>query len=125
MFNLFKLNFIPAITKNTTQRYRHYVSYGDAPKDGFFTSFVKNHFINYPTPMNLTYMWSFGSLSAFCLIIQIISGLFLSMYYVPDMEHAFRSVQYIMRDVKYGWFIRYLYSNGASMFYIVLYIHEH
>lgn len=92
-------------------------------RDGFFTRFIKDHLINYPTPININYMWSFGSLAGVCLVIQILSGLFLAMYYVPDTKHAFDSIEYIMRDVKNGWFVRYLHSNGASMFFIVLYLH--
>jgi len=79
--------------------------------------------VQYPTPGNLTYSWGFGSLAGICLIIQILSGIFLSMHYNPHVDHAFNSVEHIMRDVNYGWFVRYTHSNGASMFFIVIYMH--
>jgi len=79
--------------------------------------------INYPTPSNLTYFWNFGSYALFCLIIQIVSGLFLAMHYVPDINLAFASVEHIMRDVNNGWLLRYIHANGASMFFIVVYTH--
>jgi len=62
-------------------------------------------------------------LAAFCLGIQIVTGIFLAMFYVPSIESAFSSVQYIMRDVNYGWLIRYIHANGASFFFICVYIH--
>ena len=82
-------------------------------------SFVDSHIINYPTPINLNYMWSFGSLAGLSLVIQIITGIFLAMHYTPYVELAFNSVEHIMRDVNNGWLIRYLHANGASMFFIV------
>nr|YP_005090356.1 cytochrome b [Phaeodactylum tricornutum]ADY18532.1 cytochrome b [Phaeodactylum tricornutum]QII42437.1 cytochrome b [Phaeodactylum tricornutum] len=84
---------------------------------------MDSHIIHYPTPINLTYAWSFGSLAGICLVIQIISGVFLSMHYTPHIDLAFSSVEYIMRDVKNGWLIRYIHANGASMFFIVVYAH--
>jgi quinol-cytochrome oxidoreductase complex cytochrome b subunit len=92
-------------------------------KNNYFFSFLDSHLIHYPTPTNLTYAWSFGSLAGICLIIQIITGVFLATHYTPNMELAFNSVQYIMRDVPNGWFFRYVHANGASMFFIVVYIH--
>jgi quinol-cytochrome oxidoreductase complex cytochrome b subunit len=86
-------------------------------------SYVFNHLFYYPTSRNLTYTWSFGSLAGFCLIIQIVSGLFLTMHYIPSAECAFASIEHIMRDVNYGWFIRYLHANGASLFFFLLYLH--
>ena len=86
-------------------------------------SFVDSHIINYPTPINLNYMWSFGSTAGLCLVIQIITGIFLAMHYTPHIEYAFSSVEHIMRDVNNGWLIRYLHANGASMFFIVTYSH--
>lgn len=86
-------------------------------------SLLYNHLITYPTPLNISYFWSFGVLSAFCLGVQIISGVFLAMFYTPHIDLAFSSVEYIMREVHNGWFIRYLHANGASMFFIVVYIH--
>jgi len=78
---------------------------------------------NYPTPTTITYFWSFGSLAGLCLVIQIITGIFLVMHYTPNINLAFISVEHIMRDVNYGWLLRYIHANGASMFFIVLYIH--
>lgn len=89
----------------------------------YFFAFIANHIIYYPTPVSLTYAWSFGSLAGICLVVQLISGLFLSMHYSPNIELAFSSVEYIMRDVPNGWLIRYVHANGASMFFIVVYLH--
>jgi len=86
-------------------------------------AFISSHIIEYPTPLNLNYMWSFGSIAGICLIIQIITGIFLAMYYTPHVDYAFLSVEYIMRNVNNGWIIRYLHSNGASIFFIVIYCH--
>jgi ubiquinol-cytochrome c reductase cytochrome b subunit len=83
----------------------------------------KNHIVTYPTPYNITYFWSFGFLAGFMLVNQILTGLFLAMYYMNNIENAFDSVEFIMRNVNYGWFIRYLHSNGASFFFIILYLH--
>jgi quinol-cytochrome oxidoreductase complex cytochrome b subunit len=84
---------------------------------------VDSHIINYPTPINLTYLWSFGSAAGICLVIQIVTGIFLAMHYTPHVDLAFASVEHIMRDVNNGWLIRYLHANGASMFFIVVYCH--
>ena len=86
-------------------------------------SFVDSHIINYPTPINLNYMWSFGSTAGICLAIQILTGIFLAMHYSSHVDYAFSSVEHIMRDVNNGWLIRYLHANGASMFFIVTYCH--
>jgi len=86
-------------------------------------SFVDSHIINYPTPVNLNYMWSFGSTAGLCLVIQIVTGIFLAMHYTPHIDYAFSSVEHIMRDVNNGWLIRYMHANGASMFFIVTYSH--
>jgi len=86
-------------------------------------AFVDSHIIDYPTPINLNYMWSFGSAAGLCLVIQIITGIFLAMHYTPHVDVAFMSVEHIMRDVNNGWLIRYLHANGASMFFIVVYCH--
>jgi len=77
----------------------------------------------YPTPLNLTYFWNFGVYSLLCLFIQILTGLFLAMHYVPHTDYAFHSVEYIMREVSYGWLFRYLHANGASMFFFVVFVH--
>jgi len=86
-------------------------------------SFVDSHIIDYPTPINLNYMWSFGSTAGICLVVQIITGIFLAMHYTPHVDLAFNSVEHIMRDVNNGWLLRYLHANGASMFFIVVYSH--
>ena len=78
---------------------------------------------NYLSPSNFTYLWSLGSMALICLFIQIISGLFLSMFYVPDIAMAFMSVEYIDRELYYGWLIRYIHMNGASIFFLVVYLH--
>jgi len=83
----------------------------------------KNSFFYLPTPLNISFMWNFGSLLGLCLIIQIISGLFLAIQYTPNVLNAFYRIIYIRRDVNWGWFLRILHSNGASMFFICLYIH--
>nr|YP_009541975.1 cytochrome b [Synarthrophyton chejuense]AYR06645.1 cytochrome b [Synarthrophyton chejuense] len=88
-----------------------------------FINIVNNHLINYPTPINIHYAWNFGFLASMCLIIQIITGIFLAMHYTPHAELAFTSLEHIMRDVNYGWLLRYIHANGASMFFIVVYLH--
>jgi len=84
---------------------------------------VKSHFMDYPTPINITYFWGFGSIAGFCLIFQLITGICLAMHYVPNIYCAFNCVEHIMRDVNYGWFLRYAHANGASMLFAVVYIH--
>jgi ubiquinol-cytochrome c reductase cytochrome b subunit len=79
--------------------------------------------IDFPTPKNLNYWWTFGGILAVCLGIQLVTGIVLAMHYVPHVDHAFASVERIMRDVNYGWLIRYMHANGASMFFIAVYIH--
>nr|YP_009663647.1 cytochrome b [Diorhabda carinata]QCW06692.1 cytochrome b [Diorhabda carinata] len=84
---------------------------------------INNSLITFPTPSNISYMWNFGSLLGICLMIQIFTGLFLAMHYCPNIELAFNSVAHICRDVNYGWLLRTLHANGASFFFICLYIH--
>jgi len=86
-------------------------------------SILINHLIYYPSPINLSYAWSFGSLAGVCLVIQMVTGIFLAMHYTPHIDYAFSSVEHIMRDVNNGWLIRYMHANGASMFFIVVYCH--
>lgn len=86
-------------------------------------SFVASHIIDYPTPININYLWSFGSAAGICLGIQILTGIFLAMHYTPNIEYAFNSVEHIMRDVTSGWFIRYVHANGASFFFLTVYVH--
>jgi len=89
----------------------------------YIISIFTNHLIKYPTPININYAWSFGSLAGICLIIQILTGIFLAMHYTAHIDLAFSSVEHIMRDVNNGWLIRYAHANGASMFFIVVYCH--
>ncbi|MDO8288696.1 MAG: cytochrome b N-terminal domain-containing protein [Parvibaculum sp.] len=79
--------------------------------------------VSYPVPKNLNYWWTFGGILTFMLVVQIITGVVLAMHYVPTTALAFASVEHIMRDVNYGWVIRYTHANGASMFFIAVYIH--
>jgi quinol-cytochrome oxidoreductase complex cytochrome b subunit len=79
--------------------------------------------VDYPTPKNLNYWWNFGSLAGIVLVVMIATGIFLAMQYTAHVDFAFESVERIMRDVNYGWLMRYMHSNGASMFFIVVYIH--
>ncbi|MDB5440058.1 MAG: ubiquinol cytochrome oxidoreductase [Caulobacteraceae bacterium] len=80
-------------------------------------------FVDYPTPRNLNYWWTFGGILAFCLATQIATGIVLAMHYTPNAAMAFDSVEHIMRDVNHGWLIRYVHSNGASMMFIAVYLH--
>jgi len=84
---------------------------------------LSHHLQSYPTPKNLNYWWTFGGILTFCLITQIVTGLVLAMHYVAHVDHAFQSIEHIMRDVNYGWLIRYVHANGASMFFLAVYIH--
>lgn len=84
---------------------------------------IHSSFIAYPTPRNLNYWWTFGGILSFMLGVQIITGIILAMHYTPESTMAFNSVESIVRDVNYGWLLRYLHSNGASMFFIAVYIH--
>jgi len=84
---------------------------------------LAHHINDYPTPKNLNYWWTFGGILTFFLIIQIITGLVLAMHYIAHADLAFGSVEHIMRDVNYGWLIRYLHANGSSMFFLAVYIH--
>jgi ubiquinol-cytochrome c reductase cytochrome b subunit len=86
-------------------------------------SFMKHQLDEYPTPKNLNYWWNFGSLAGLVLVIMIVTGITLAMQYTPNVDMAFNSVERIMRDVNYGWLIRYMHMNGASFFFIVVYIH--
>jgi len=84
---------------------------------------LSNHLKEYPTPKNLNYWWTFGGILTFCLIAQIVTGVILGMHYIAHADLAFESVEHIMRDVNYGWLIRYVHANGASMFFLAVYIH--
>lgn len=80
-------------------------------------------FVDFPTPKNLNYWYTFGGILTVCLVVQIITGVVLAMHYTPHTDMAFASVEHIMRDVNYGWLMRYIHANGASMFFIAVYIH--
>ncbi|MGF1544611.1 MAG: cytochrome bc complex cytochrome b subunit [Parvularculaceae bacterium] len=80
-------------------------------------------FVDFPTPKNLNYWYTFGGILAICLVVQILTGVILAMHYTPHVDHAFESVEHIMRDVNYGWLMRYVHANGASMFFIAVYLH--
>nr|UOU85043.1 cytochrome b [Silo pallipes] len=84
---------------------------------------LTNSLINLPAPSNISFWWNMGSLLGLCLIIQILTGLFLTMNYTPNIEMAFDSVNHIYRNVNYGWFIRTMHANGASFFFIIMYFH--
>jgi ubiquinol-cytochrome c reductase cytochrome b subunit len=85
--------------------------------------FTADHMMDFPTPKNLNYWWTFGGILALCLGTQIVTGIILAMHYDPSGAGAFNSVQHIMRDVNYGWLIRYIHANGAAMFFLAVYIH--
>jgi len=86
-------------------------------------SLANSYLIDSPQPANISYMWNFGSLLGVCLVIQILTGVFLAMHYCGNVELAFVSVEHIMRDVNYGWFLRYCHANVASFFFLFLYFH--
>ena len=84
---------------------------------------ANSYFIDSPQPSNISYLWNFGSLLGLCLVLQILTGIFLAMHYTPNVEMAFNSVEHIMRDVNSGWLIRYTHANVASFFFIFVYAH--
>lgn len=84
---------------------------------------VNNMLIDLPEPSNISYMWGFGSILGLCLVIQLVTGIMLAMHYIPHVDLAFNSVEHIMRDVNYGWVLRYFHANGASMFFFIVYLH--
>nr|YP_010586223.1 cytochrome b [Gumaga orientalis]UZZ43985.1 cytochrome b [Gumaga orientalis] len=86
-------------------------------------SIINNSLVKLPTPSNISYMWNMGSLLGLILIIQILTGLFLTMYYTPNIQLAYYSVNYIYRNVNYGWLIRMIHCNGASFFFLLIYMH--
>ena len=87
------------------------------------SSFIKNHLTQYYAPKNFNFWYFFGALALFVFVMQILTGIFLTMHYKPDASMAFESVEYIMRDVSFGWLIRYMHSTGASLFFVVVYLH--
>ena len=80
-------------------------------------SILVRELVDYPTPLTITYFWSFGSLAGIFLVVQLLTGIFLAMHYTPHVNYAFTSVEHIMRDVEYGWLLRYIHANGASFFF--------
>src|SRR5271169_5960374 len=105
---------------------------GSGKSGGFFqwidqrfplTKLWKEHLAEYYAPKNFNFWYYFGSLALLVLVIQLVSGIFLAMHYKPSAAEAFGSVEYIMRDVNWGWLLRYLHSTGASAFFIVVYLH--
>ena len=84
---------------------------------------INEHLAEYYTPRNFNFWYFFGGLAVVMLIMQLVTGIFLTMHYKPDAEYAFASVEYIMRDVEWGWFIRYMHSTGASAFFVIIYLH--
>ena len=86
-------------------------------------AFMNHQLVDYPTPRNLNYWWNFGSLAGIALVIQIVTGIVLAFHYTPQADLAFASVEHIMRNVNYGWLLRYVHANGASMFFTVVFIH--
>ena len=106
--------------------------YQYTPKNGFskwldkrlpLLRFADENLLSFPTPKNLNYFYTFGFILTMCLVTQIITGIVLAMHYVPNTSLAFDSIEHIMRDVNYGWLIRYMHSNGASMFFLAVFIH--
>jgi len=89
-----------------------------------FARIAHDQFLAYPTPRNLNYWWTFGGILAFMLGVQIATGIVLALHYVPTPDGAFDSVEKIMRDVNWGWLLRYTYAVGASMFFLAVYIHS-
>jgi ubiquinol-cytochrome c reductase cytochrome b/c1 subunit len=84
---------------------------------------IHSSFVAYPVPRNLNYFWTFGGILSLMLVAQIVTGITLAMHYTPHVDYAFSSVEHIMRDVNWGWFLRYAHANGASMFFVAVYIH--
>ena len=84
---------------------------------------MQKEYGTFPTPRNFNYFWNFGALAMINLLVMIATGIFLSMHYTAHVNLAFDSVERIMRDVNYGWLLRYAHANGASMFFIVIYVH--
>jgi ubiquinol-cytochrome c reductase cytochrome b subunit len=86
-------------------------------------SFLRKHLVDYAVPRNLTFLWSTGFLAGIVLVMMIATGIVLAMHYDPDPRNAFNSIEHIMRDVNYGWLLRYIHMNGASFFFFIVYLH--
>ena len=94
-------------------------------KSHAFLRLVNSYMVDSPQPANISYLWNFGSLLGVCLIIQILTGVFLAMHYTPHVDFAFNSVEHIMRDVNAGYILRYTHANVASFFFIFVYAQTH
>lgn len=92
-------------------------------KKGVLANFLYEFAVMYPSPSNLNYFFNFGFLALVCLVAQIVTGIILAMHYTPHVDLAFLSVEHIMRDVNYGYFLRYAHANGASAFFFIVYLH--
>lgn len=92
-------------------------------RNSLLSNFLYEFAILYPTPSNLSYFWNFGFLALICLVFQILTGVILAMHYTPHVDLAFLSIEHIMRDVNYGYFLRYAHANGASAFFFIVYVH--
>jgi len=84
---------------------------------------MHGQFVDFPTPRNLNYLWTFGAILSFCLVVQLITGIILAMHYIPSGDRAFESIEHVMRDVNWGWLMRYSHAVGASMFFVAVYVH--
>jgi ubiquinol-cytochrome c reductase cytochrome b subunit len=84
---------------------------------------INSSVVDLPTPSSLSYFWNFGSLLGVCLVIQLVTGIFLAMHYTSHIQNSFDSIHHILRDVNYGWLLKHLHTNGASLFFICIYIH--
>ena len=89
----------------------------------FLYRLLYEYLYRYPTSSNINIFWNFGVLSGFCLVLQIATGIFLSMYYTATTIDAMSSIEHMMRDINYGWLVRYAHANGASAFFVAVYIH--
>ena len=121
---------LPATSNNVKKRYlsqwpvEQYIIYTmRLLKTHPILGLMNSYMVDSPQPASISYMWNFGSLLGACLVIQIITGITLAMHYTPNIDLAFVSVEHIMRDVHYGWLIRYMHANVASFFFIFVYLH--
>ena len=92
-------------------------------KNNVLLRLVNSYIVDSPEPASISYLWNFGSLLGVCLVIQILTGVFLAMHYCPNIDLSFQSVEHIMRDVNNGWALRYIHANTASFFFIFVYAH--
>ena len=92
-------------------------------KSNVILRLLNSYIVDSPQPANISYSWNFGSLLGVCLILQIVTGIFLAMHYKSDFVLAFQTIEYISRNIQNGWLIRYMHANGASIFFVVVYLH--